>query len=168
MTLWMLALLVGVIALAFGPILMLQPSAVQRRQVALRNRAMQLGLSVSIGALPRQGTDLEPPGMMTIYRWPRHHSRAPGQSWLLLRAAYRHEHHFLQRWAWQGGGRPGDRESTALETIVPLLPESVLGLGADSGGWYAYWTESRHPGELEQVYEALQALSQTYEATRRR
>lgn len=167
MTFWMLVTLVGVVALTFGPILMLQPSAAERRQAELRNRAMKLGLSVSIGALPRQDTDLEAPGMMAIYRWARHHSRAPGQCWLLLRAAYRHEQHFLQCWAWQGSGRPDAPERAALEAVVASLPESVLGLGADSGGWYAYWTESRYPGELERVYDALTALPQTQKATRR-
>ena len=168
MTLWTLLVLVGVVAMAFGPILMLQPTARQRRQTELRDRAMHLGLSVSIGALPRQGTDLEAPGMMSIYRWSRHHSRAPGRSWLLLRAAYSHEQHFLESWAWQGGGRPGARERAALERVVAALPESVLGLGADSGGWYVYWTESRHPAELEHLYEALKVLSQTQEAARSR
>lgn len=164
MTLWMLVTLVAIVALSFGPLLMLQPSVAERRQGELRNRAMQLGLNVSIGALPKQDTDTEAPGMMAIYRWSRHHSRAPGQCWTLLRAAYSHEQHFLQTWAWQGIGRPGARERAVLEAMVPRLPDSVLGLGADSSGWYAYWTESRHAGELECLYEALHTLSQAQEA----
>lgn len=168
MTIWMLVLVVGVVAMALGPILMLQPNPRQRRQAQLRSRALQLGLSVSIGALPRQGTDLEAPGMMAIYRWSRHHSRALNRSWLLLRAAYDHDQHFLQRWAWQGAGRPDAREKAVLERVVAALPESVLGLGADSGGWYVYWTESSHPGELEGLYETLKTLSETQAVARRR
>jgi hypothetical protein len=163
MTIWVLLTIIGVVALAFGPIMMLQPSGAERRQAELRSRAMKLGLSISIGALPRQATDLEAPEQMAIYRLPRYHTRALGERWQLVRAAYSHDQHFLQRWAWQGSGRPGSAEKTSLEEVVRQLPESVLGLGADSGGWYCYWTESRQPGELERLYDALTSLSRAQE-----
>ncbi|MDQ2075575.1 hypothetical protein [Marinimicrobium sp. ABcell2] len=162
MNIWILATLIGVIAMAFGPVMMLQPSRAERRQADLRNRAMKRGIKVSIGALPRQATDLDAPEQMAIYRLPKHHTRVPERRWLLVRAAYDHEQHFLQRWAWQDSGRPDPAEMDCLEQCVPELPTSVLGIGADSDGWYCYWTESREAGELEQLCEMLTALSKAH------
>src|SRR5690625_7226551 len=84
MTIWMLVLVVGVGAMAFGPILLLQPNPRQRRQAQLRSRALQLVLIVSIGAVPRQGTDLDVQGMMAIYRWSRYNSPSMNRLWCLL------------------------------------------------------------------------------------
>src|SRR5690625_7416887 len=57
MTIWMLVLVVGVVAMALGPILMLQPNPRQRRQAQLRSRALQLGLSEIGRASCREGEE---------------------------------------------------------------------------------------------------------------
>jgi len=160
MSIWVVVLLLGVVAMVVGPVMLLQPSPQDRRQAELRTRARGLGLVVRLESLPAQTTDLEEPQRQPLYCLPARPADKRGgkESWQLVRAAYNHESHFLGDWRWQGRGRPGTRVTRRLEQCLPQLPESVLAVGSDSRGWYLVWTEEGGSAWLERLAQTLEAL----------
>jgi len=151
---WVIALILGSVALIVGPIMMMQPNSAQRYQEALRSRAYQAGLRVRVQTLPQQSTDLEAPLPMPVYYLPRGPEWEAGD-WLLLRAAYAHEAHFHDDWVWQGTGRPDARELQWLDKGLPQLPPSVKALGGSAMGVGCYWTERGGEEALSQITEFL-------------
>ena len=168
MSIWVLVLLLGVVAMVVGPVMLLQPSPQDRRQAELRARARRLGLIVRLETLPVQATDADAPERLPVYRLPAQLQRGNGQSqpWQLLRAAYRHDMHFLGDWRWQGQGRPGQGVLEALEAFLPELPRSVLAVGGDSRGCYLAWTEEGGVTLLERLTELLSAIKQGSQSAR--
>lgn len=158
MNIWVLVILLGVLAMVLGPVMMLQPSERDRQQAEVRRRAAGKGIRVTMEALPRQATDLHEPERIPVYRQPAAKGGGPTQEWMLVRAAYAHESHFLDDWAWQGRGRATPAERHCLEAKLPQLPDSIRALSGDPGGWSVYWTEAggdRALGALEEVLAAL-------------
>lgn len=158
MSIWVIVTVLGVVAMLVGPNMMLQLQAGERRQGRLRALARDLGLRVSMGALPRRSTDMETPRQMAIYCLPRKNSQAP-HPWMLVRTAYAHEQHFLQHWDWANSGRPAEAEWQRLELLVPELPASVAGLSAGQGGWCCYWNERGDEQTLENLKQTLVELA---------
>lgn len=168
MSIWVIVLLLGVVAMVVGPVMLLQPSPQDRRQAQLRARARDLGLVVRLETLPVQATDLGAPERLPVYRLPAQPSGAGSQCqpWQLVRAVYSHETHFLGDWRWQGQGRPENGVLETLERYLPSLPESVLALGGDRRGWYLVWTEEGGVTLLERLAEQLQAIKQASQSAR--
>jgi len=168
MSIWVIVLLLGVVAMVVGPVMLLQPSPQDRRQTALRTRAGKLGLVVRLETLPVQATDLEAPERLPVYRLPAQSMPAQGHSpsWQLLRAPYRHETHFLGDWRWQGQGRPEKEVLETLEQSLAALPQSVLALGGDPRGWYLVWTEEGGVALLDKLAALLQSIRQASQNAR--
>ena len=168
MSIWVIVLLLGVVAMVVGPVMLLQPSPQDRRQTELRTRARKLGLVVRLETLPVQATDLEAPERLPVYRLPAQSSSTQSHSlsWQLLRAPYRHETHFLGDWRWQGQGRPGKEVLETLEQSLATLPKSVLALGGDSRGWYLAWTEEGGVTSLAQLAALLRSVRQASQNAR--
>jgi hypothetical protein len=164
--LFFILLLIGVVAMVVGPIMMLQPTSLQRRQEQLRARAMALGLRVKITSLPKQATDMELPEAIPMYYLPYpqepegQESQRLDETWLLLRGAYEHETNFLGRWMWHGAARAGFTEATRLQHLLPSLPGSVLAIGKSPEGISLYWTEAGGLPTLEQLADLLKAFIQ--------
>lgn len=158
MNIWVLVVLLGVVAMVLGPVMLLQPSAHERRLASLRERAREQGIAVSMQALPRQATDMEEPGRMPAYQLPAAKGGGPAQPWMLIRLAYRHESHFLENWAWEGPGRASAREQQWLVQRLPRLPRSVKAVSGDVRGWSVYWTEAGGDESLEAVLTFLKDL----------
>lgn len=158
MNIWVVVTLLGVVAMLVGPNMMLQLQASERRQGRLRNRARELGLQVSMGALPRRSTDMEAPPQLAIYCLPRNAPKGV-HSWRLVRTAYAHDQHFLQHWDWAGAGRPGADELQRLERLMPELPASVAGLSAGQSGWCCYWNERGDEQTLVNLRQFLDELA---------
>ena len=162
MSIWVIVLLLGVVAMVVGPVMLLQPSPQDRRQAELRAQARRFGLVVSLETLPDQATDTGAPERLPVYRLSAQPAEARGQMqpWQLLRAAYWHETHFLGDWRWQGKGRPKAGVLAIFERYLPELPKAVSALGSDSRGWYLVWTEKGGIAVLERLAELLQAIKQ--------
>lgn len=162
MSIWIIVLLVAVVAMVLGPVMMLQPNAVQQSQEKLRARALELGLRVSMTSLPKQLTDTDAPSAMPVYTLPplrRAEKVEVGMSeWLLLRAAYAHEAHFMQDWQWHGAGRAGAAEQVLLQQLLQQLPVSVHALGAAHQGVSCYWTERGGIEQLERLFPQMETL----------
>lgn len=155
MNIWVLVVLLGVVAMVLGPVMLLQPSAHERRLAGLRERARERGIAVSMQALPRQATDMEAPGRMPAYQLPAAKGGGPTQPWMLIRSAYGHESHFLEYWAWEGRGRASTREQQWLAEWLPRLPRSVKAVSGDVRGWSVYWTEAGSEESLEAILAFL-------------
>jgi len=168
MSIWVIVLLLGVTAMVVGPVMLLQPSPQDRRQAELRAKARSLGLVVRLETLPARATDLDAPQRLPVYRLPAQPSEAlgQGQPWQLLRAAYRHEMHFLDDWCWQGQGRPAAGVLAVLEQYLPELPGSVQALGGDSRGCYLVWSEEGGVAVLEHLAALLRAIKQVSQSAR--
>lgn len=149
MNFWVLVITLIAVAMALGPLLMLQPSRGDRRREAFRQRATELGLRVTLEAPPQQVTDMETPGHQPVYRLPVAAGEGSREAWILLRAAYRHDVHFLGEWRWHGPGRPSEGERHCLAQWLPELPPSVSAVGADRRGWYLFWEERGEVSEVE-------------------
>lgn len=157
MSFWTIVILILIGSMMFGPILMVQPSPRDKRQAQLRARATDYQLRVSINAMPRQATDMEAPGQTPVYTL--HHRRGgAAPQWQLVRGSYEHERQFLGRWRWQTNARPSAAELEVLRNWLPQLPDSVLAVGASSGGWYVYWTEQEGEPVMARIAEGLGAL----------
>jgi|SRR5690606_9678520 hypothetical protein len=163
--LFFVLLLIGVIAMVIGPIMMLQPTSLQRRQEQLRSRAIELGLRVKVTSLPRQATDLEAPEAIPMYYFspPQEREERDGQkqggTWLLFRGAYEHETNFIGHWMWHGTGRAGSVEQAKLRYLLPQLPASVLAVGKSPEGVSVYWTEAGGVPTLEQLAQRLKEFA---------
>ncbi len=158
MNIWVIVTLLGVVAMLVGPNMMLQLQAGERRQGRLRALARDLGLRVSIGALPRRRTDMAAPPQLAIYCLPRK-NRKGVHTWMLVRTAYAHDQHFLQHWDWASSGRPEASELQHLTHLVPELPASVAGLSAGQSGWCCYWNERGDEQTLVNLKQALEKLA---------
>lgn len=158
MGIWVIVTLLGVVAMLVGPNMMLQLQPGERRQGRLRSLARELGLRVSMGALPRRSTDMATPPQLAVYCLPRK-NRKDGRAWMLVRTAYAHDQHFLQHWDWANPGRPATSELQRLERLVPELPASVAGLSAGQNGWCCYWNERGDEQTLQKLKQTLEELA---------
>lgn len=153
---WVLLLILGAVAMAVGPVMLMQPNSAQRYQEHLRAKALQLGLRVKVQTLPAQATDAEAQRAMPVYYLPLKPDQMPGD-WLLVRAPYAHEAHLRDYWVWQGKGRSTAVELSWLEQILPQLPVSVCALGASPMGVGCYWTEQGGQATLLVLRDLLAA-----------
>jgi hypothetical protein len=140
MNYWIWLILFAALAMAVGPIMMLQPDASQRKRQMLRAKAMAQGLRVSMTPLPQRPTDTEAPDALAAYCYPS--PALDAKPWLLMRAAYTHEAHFLGQWYWPGPERASASEQVRLTQLLPQLPNSIRALSRDLRGYSFHWTES--------------------------
>ncbi len=152
MSFWEVVILVWVMAVAVRPLMKLRPSKRDRQQASFRQRAAEKGLRVTLEAPPRQATDMEAPTRLPVYRQPG--GLGATQAWMLMRAAYEHETHFLGSWAWQGKGRASPAEQRCLSEHLPELPPSVRALSGGPQGWSVFWNEKGG----EQAFAAVEAV----------
>jgi hypothetical protein len=74
--------IIGVVAMVFGPVMMMQPSKLERRQAKLRALASQLGLRVHLQPVPETVQMDEPIAMSAMYCLPWKEQRHTKSSWL--------------------------------------------------------------------------------------
>lgn len=135
------------VALLLGPILLMQPTARQRREAALRQGAQQAGLRVHLQPTPR-GADCRAPNCVA-YCLPWEDGRLGRNAWMLVRRSYEHELHAAGRWDWQGDPAP-----EALAVLSPLLtsvPDSLFAVAAGPQGLCGYWLENGSDAEVERI-----------------
>ena len=151
-------LLFLVFAMMVGPVLMMQPSRRDRRIAALRARATDLGLKVTLQSLER--------GIVPVYewRWPSmEKSKRVGVEWALERQAYSHGIHFADWWQWRGAGRPPGTVLPFLQKRLAALPDSVSDVEATPLGLRCYWPEKGGEPVLLQLAEWLRVTAELME-----
>src|SRR6188768_2123725 len=131
MSVGFIVLIIVVLILIIGPVMMLRPDPTQKNKEALRLQARAKGIHFSMRNLPQQATEQEKPAPVPVYFF------APVKpqftnDWLLLRASYEHDIHFLGVWAWQNDIQATVAEQAILKQYLPQLPDSVRAVSAGS------------------------------------
>lgn len=163
MSWFVIFLLFLVFAMMVGPILLVQPSRRDRRIAALRAKAADLGLKVSMQSLER--------GVTPVYerRWPSlEKSKRTNVEWTLERQTYSHGIHFADWWQWLGQGRPPSAALPVLEGRLAKLPESVSNVESTPLGLRCYWSEQGGESVLLDLAEWLQVTTELMEPYTRR
>lgn len=147
-------IIIGILIVAFGPLLWLMPSPRERRLARLRQRAYRHGMRVELRRLPRH--DVTPEERVTagareldVTRETAAyvHPLAPRLRMLPALRVLRHGDgtSAAAGWAFQAGRRPEHpRLPAALEALEPVLddlPDDVVGFETEPQSVAAYWLE---------------------------
>ena len=151
---WSVIIIVLVIAMAVGPIMLMQPSGRQRRLASLRQSAAGQGVRVGVLAWPSKAGD-KPVGAMR-YSLPWESDKRHPDKTLLIKKEYSHDLHVADLW----------QNYSAQEAIKPAteqllrqgpVPEGIYALGFDGLGAFVDWSEDRS-SDLPSVIAFLQQL----------
>lgn len=151
-------LLFLVFAMMVGPILLMQPTQRDRKIAALRAKAGDQGLKVTLQSQER--------GLIPVYerRWPSlEKSKRVGVEWALERQTYSHGIHFADWWQWRGADRPPVAVLPILQERLAALPESVSVVEATPLGLRCYWSENGGEPVLLQLAEWLRNTAEFME-----
>lgn len=150
-------LIVFVLMLVAAPVMWLQPSPRQKRQMHLRKRAREHGVEVKI----------EPPplhyfkGTMPAYRW-RYPLDEPGPDFLLVREEEASEElePYHSGWRWRIAPlRPWPGEvDTRLKALLERLPQDALVLQSNESVLILWWWESQTGERFATYVEDFQQL----------
>ena len=141
-----------VMALVISPVFWMMPSPRQKRQMALRQRAMSLGLSVQICDLPqthRARVRQEAPerGVNYLLPWRRKGVKAGAFKYLAVRE--------LESLSDETGAAEVDQ---LLSKTLAGLPNEVLALEYTSSGVAIYWREKGGAELVDFLHQQLEAL----------
>ena len=154
-----LVIILFAVAMVVGPVMLMQPTASQRRTAAIREEALKLGLRVNLLPLPMRGGNEQWPAY--TLSWQR--DNCDIREWLLVRDSYSHEINFSGAWQWFREPA-GPQWHEALKTLLVSLPESVAGVGNGPQGLSVYWNEKGGEEVLEGLAKDLAELSQIGQA----
>lgn len=149
MSLMTIFILIGVVSLVLGPIMLMQPTQAQRRQMRLREVALQAGLRVHIHPFPSTAHCDDRVGMAAVYCFPWKEQRHTRTAWLLTKRAYPHELHFSGVWEWQGEGR--EEQVALLKRALEKVPKKVLAVMRGPQGLCCYWSELGSEDDVTQL-----------------
>lgn len=133
---WMPWLIIGLaLCMILGPIMLLKPSPRQQRLAKLRALAPKLGLKIHMAHLGGEER--------AVYQlpWPVGKKRYHCLDWCLERKTYIHDIHLCQYWYWVDNKIPDPEVVQLLRQQLPLLPESINGVAANSQGLSCFWDE---------------------------
>jgi hypothetical protein len=150
LTYLLIAILLG---LVIGPILAMRPSPAQKRKMALRNKAISLGMTAHFSDMPtragRLGQQAEQ-GIAYRLRY-RPANKAKISDWRLLnRASTGYD------WEWDRNvGRPEMAGKELLQQAVRKLPEMIRAVDYRDGVLAAYWQELGTEADVETIFKVL-------------
>ena len=170
-------IIIGVLLLAIGPIFWVLPTATQRREMKLRNRAMQSGLVVQLFQLPDPDAPaierVTPSGRMRevkraciAYRLPLRgiHSEHPLPGWRIdrMRLAENSSEDLPSNWKWFGErpAAPSDYFDRVID-VLAKVPADTLAVEAAGGDAVSiYWRERGDVENVDRVAELLRDLEE--------
>ncbi|MGH1373748.1 MAG: hypothetical protein ACRBBW_17030 [Cellvibrionaceae bacterium] len=143
----------GVVALLLGPILLMQPSAGQRREARLRQRAAEQGLRVHL-QVPPAGTEV-PRHIKSVpmYCLPWTEQGDARHLWSLVKKKYEHELHCAGQWDWSVAC-----ESRDVNAVLPALdsvPPKVVAVAGGPQGLCVYWSEIGPETDVDDIAKWL-------------
>jgi hypothetical protein len=134
-----------VIVMLIGPVMMLRPSSLQKKQSALRRIAAEQGLIVSSGEISKNGQH------MVNYILPDKENRKDREVWVLKKEIYAHEAHFCDEWNW--AKTPGKQAFTNENEVKNLLKSGAhdfVTITSDRLGISVTWLEKLR-GDTEEM-----------------
>lgn len=142
------------VAMALGPLMLMQPSKHQKQLAKLRSQALKLGLKVQLQS--------HQDGMIAVYEkpWPTDSLKKwSGDDWVLDVKSYCHEIHFWHNWDWQTENTAPLECYEMIRQEVKKLPKSVVVLRATKLGIACHWKEAGGEAALNDIDRALTCLS---------
>lgn len=135
-------LIVFVVALIAAPIMWLQPSPRQKRQMALREAARKQGIDVKVATPPLHVEKTAMPG----YQW-RYPGNAPGPTLVLVRDSHASQalEPFHAGWRWRIAPlrELPKTEAGRLRDLVERLPTDALVIESNEMALTLWWWESQ-------------------------
>ncbi len=147
---WPLVIVVLVIAMAVGPVMLMQPSKAQKRLAALRQEAVRLGLSVG------SSTVKAPDGAPCWTYWLSLTEKNTRQAVLLERKNYEHGLHIAKYWSVKRGD-PADLPASIVSALT-ALPSSVYMFEINEHAIGVHWTELGGARVLEGIAKCLKVI----------
>lgn len=139
-----------VVAMIVGPIMMMQPSAREKRVSHWRQTAIEEGFSVRMRKV-EQSNHAE-----YIYPWANKAKRA---SWTLTKQNYVHDIHFLDYWEWDGTGRPSTAMLESLAEYIKTLPAGASLIEANAAGMACCWDEQGSDADFRTILDGLKSIA---------
>lgn len=155
MNIWAIVLILGSVALLVGPVAMLQPTHLERRQAKLRAKARELGLYVHLRTLPESPAGVKSTKPIPLYVQPVRSKR----EWSLVRTRYAHEVHLQEWWEFADGQRPEPSLEAALGKVLSALPSSVSGVNQTPEGLGFFWDEKGGSERLSELSDILHRMA---------
>ncbi|MFT6201705.1 MAG: hypothetical protein ACJATV_001329 [Granulosicoccus sp.] len=135
---WPIIFVIGAIALAVGPVMMMQPSQRIRRLSALRQAAAQLSIRVRLSTITLPLGKKE----LAVYSISLPTSDAVRPSWILIKQDYTHGANFHKDWDWESQKQTAPSlQHAILRDILDLLDDSIVGLEMTQNAVGVYWQE---------------------------
>lgn len=154
MSFWPIILILLAIALAVGPIMMMQPSSREKRIATLRQEAAQAGLRIRM-AKNNKEDDIKP---IAVYTYLAELPEGT-QTWSLLRRSYEHEIHFHKTWEWQTATKGiSSNKEEALFQFVDALSDDIVGLEVNENRVGIWWNEKPNTLTIGGVKQLLKEL----------
>ena len=135
---WPVIFIVCGIALAVGPVMMMQPSQRIRRLSALRQAAAQKSMRVRLSTvvLPSGKTEV------AVYSMSLPPTETIRPAWILLQQDYSHDVNFHQKWEWDNKKHTAPKtQHTVLRELLSSFDQSIIGLEASQSSVGIYWCE---------------------------
>jgi len=154
----------GAAALLLGPILLMQPSAGQRREAKLRQCALEKGLRVHL-QVPPTGADV--PNYvktMAMYCLPWTEQGDTRHVWTLVKKNYSHELHCHGRWDW--GIKCESRDVSPVLSLIDQVPEKVIAIAGGPQGLCGFWSEIGSEADVEAISEWLHSTAEKLKVAR--
>ncbi len=150
------------VALLLGPILLMQPSASQRRQAKLRQLAQSRGLRVHLQR-PPEGANVDDPNMMPMYCLPWNEQKDVRNVWSLVKKPYTHELHASGYWDWAKAPEHYSEQQywSSFWPLLDQLPQRVVALSSGPQGLCCYWSELGGEGLVDDIAQWLEQASAT-------
>lgn len=149
---WPLLLIIGAIALAVGPVMMMQPSQRIRRLTALRQGAAQKAMRVRLETM-KVGSEKKEIAVYSLLLPSSDTPKTARPSWTLLKKEYAHGINFYGEWEWANPKHTAPpNHHNALRSIVDTLDESIVGIELSPNAVGVYWKEKQRTiDDIEQL-----------------
>ncbi len=152
MSYWAILFIILAIAMAVGPIMLMQPSRRDRRIASYRQKAATLGLQVRMDNYGER--------LVAVYSLPVKLPKNTSE-WQLSKLAYAHDIHFYGRWQLSSRDKITNAETVvALKSFIDSLPDDIVGLAAHPKWVSLAWSERSDDVSVEQIKAYLQSLYQ--------
>lgn len=155
MTFWPIILIALAVAMAIGPVMMMQPNSRERRLASLRLDAAQSGLYIRMADYEYDGHTKS----VTVYSHPISVPKNT-PTWSLLRRSYDHGIHFHVKWEWQSTDKKISRQRDHdLRKFLDTLPDDVVGLEINETMAGIWWLEKSSSMTIKDLKQLLQQLA---------
>ena len=135
---WPVVFIVCAIALAVGPVMMMQPSSRSRRLSELRQAAAQKTMRVRLSMVNVASSKTE----VAVYSLSLPKTDTMRPRWTLLKQDYTHDLNFYDLWDWDNKKHIApESQHTVLRELLASLDSSVVGIEMNQSSVGVYWCE---------------------------